>query len=457
MNILVIDDDASLRHTLRVSLEVLGHQAFEARDGAQALELLGRRPFEMSFLDLRLAQEQGLDLLPILLRMAPGLHVIIVTAYATIETAVEAMRRGAFDYLPKPFTPDQLRVLLERIDRLRRLQSQVADLEEQVRWVVPEVDLQTSEPGMRQALDLAFKTASSEATILLRGESGTGKGVLARAIHARSPRSAGPFVTIHCPSLSAELLESELFGHVQGAFTGAVRDTIGKVAVAEGGTLLLDEIGDLPLALQPKLLRLLQEKCYERVGETQTRAGNVRVMATTNRDLEAQIAAGSFREDLFYRLNVIEVLLPPLRQRAADILPLAEHLLRFFARQNAKAIAGFSEPVREALLRYPWPGNIRELRNAVERGVILASGSLVELNDLPSQIAAPGRRRSSRRNRPPSNRSKPIISGECLPRRQPSKKPPPGWASMQARFTGNVKDMDYERALIRTPQLKPVP
>ena len=242
--------------------------------------------------------------------------MVIVTAYATIETAVEAMRRGAFDYLPKPFTPDQLRVVLDRIARMRRLQSQVDELEEQVRSVVPEVDLQTSEPKMREALDVAFKTAASEATILLRGESGTGKGVLARAIHARSQRAAGPFVTVHCPSLSAELLESELFGHVQGAFTGAVRDTVGKVAVAEGGTLFLDEIGDLPLALQPKLLRLLQERCYERVGETQTRASNVRVLAATNRNLEAEIAAGRFREDLFYRLNVIEVTLPPLAPAA---------------------------------------------------------------------------------------------------------------------------------------------
>ncbi len=389
MNILVIDDDTSLRRTLRTSLEVLGHQAAEARDGAQALEYLGRQPFEMALLDLRLDQEQGLDLLPRLLARAPGLHVVIVTAYATIETAVEAMRRGAFDYLPKPFTPDQLRVVIDRIARVRRLQSQVDELEEQVRAVVPEVDLQTSETKMREALDVAFKTAASEATILLRGESGTGKGVLARAIHARSQRAAGPFVTIHCPSLSAELLESELFGHVQGAFTGAVRDTIGKVSVADGGTLLLDEIGDLPLGLQPKLLRLLQERCYERVGEARTRASHVRVIAASNHNLEAAMTAGRFREDLFYRLNVIEVTLPSLRERPADILPLAEHLLRFFARQTGKAISGFAEPVREALLRYPWPGNIRELRNAIERGAILASGPLIELDHLPSQIGSP--------------------------------------------------------------------
>ena len=386
MKILVIDDDASLRRTLRMSLEVLGHQALEAHDGIQALDLLSYRSFEVALLDLRLAQEQGLDLLPRLLGLAPGLPVVVMTAYATIETAVEAMRRGALDYLPKPFTPDQLRVVLDRIARMRQLQSQVKDLEEQVRSVVPEVDVRTCEPKMREALDMAFKTAASEATILLRGESGTGKGVLARAIHARSSRASGPLVTVHCPSLSAELLESELFGHVQGAFTGAIRDTIGKVAIAEGGTLLLDEVGDLPLPLQPKLLRLLQEKCYERVGEPRTRASNVRIITATNHNLEAEIAVGQFREDLFYRLNVIEVTVPPLRARPGDIRPLAEHLLRFFARQNGKAVKGFAGPAREALVRYPWPGNVRELRNAIERGVILASGAVVELGDLPSQI-----------------------------------------------------------------------
>jgi NtrC-family two-component system response regulator AlgB len=389
MNILVIDDDTTLRRTLHTSLESFGHEAAEARDGHQALEALGRRPFDAALLDLRLAEEEGLDLLPRLLALAPGLHVVIVTAYATIETAVEAMRRGAFDYLPKPFTPDQLRLVLERIARMRRLQSQVDELEERVRSVVPEVDLQTAEPKMREALELAFKTAVSEATILLRGESGTGKGVLAQAIHARSPRAAGPFVTVHCPSLSAELLESELFGHVQGAFTGAIRDTVGKASMAEGGTLFLDEIGDLPLALQPKLLRLLQERCYERVGEARTRASNIRILAATNHALEDEITAGRFREDLFYRLNVIEVTLPPLRERAADILPLAQHLLGFFARQSGKAISGFAEPAREAILRYSWPGNIRELRNVVERGVILAAGPLVELQQLPAQVGSP--------------------------------------------------------------------
>jgi two-component system, NtrC family, response regulator AlgB len=386
MNVLLIDDDPGLRKTLRLTLEALGHRVTEAADGGQAHEMLGQRLFDVALLDLRLGREKGLELLPTLLRLAPGLAVVVMTAYATIETAVEAIRSGAVDYLPKPFTPNQLRLVLDRLHQLRRLQSHVAELEEQVRSVIPEADLQTQEAGMQQVLAVAFKAAPSEATLLLRGESGTGKGVLARAIHARSPRAAAPFVTVHCPSLSAELLESELFGHVAGAFTGAVRDTFGKVAAAEGGTLFLDEVGDLPLALQPKLLRLLQEKRYERVGETKTRVSDSRVIAATNRNLETLVAAGKFRDDLLYRLNVIELTLPPLRQRPADVLPLAEHLLAFFCRQANKPLGGFSEEACAALGRYPWPGNVRELRNALERAVILAVDPTIGLADLPAQL-----------------------------------------------------------------------
>jgi NtrC-family two-component system response regulator AlgB len=388
MNLLVIDDDPPLRKSLRLVLEAMGHHATEAGQGDQARDLLGHRFFDAAFLDVRLAHEHGLELLTALLRLAPGLPVVVMTAYATIETAVDAMRRGAFDYLPKPFTPDQVRLVLDRATRLRRLQSHVEELEDQVRSVVPEADLQTTAPAMRQALDLAFRAAPTEATILLRGESGTGKGVLARAVHARSGRAAAPFLTVHCPSLSAELLESELFGHARGAFTGAVQDTVGKVAVAEGGTLFLDEVGDLPLPLQPKLLRLLQERRYERVGETRTQAADVRVLAATNRNLESAIAAGKFREDLLYRLQVIEVVMPPLRERTADILPLAEHLLRFFARESGKHFFGFTREAEATLLRYPWPGNVRELRNTVERGVILAAGDRVDVADLPAQLGS---------------------------------------------------------------------
>jgi NtrC-family two-component system response regulator AlgB len=262
-------------------------------------------------------------------------------------------------------------------------------LREQVRAAVPDVDLTTEEPAVRAVLDVAVRVAPTEVAVLLRGESGTGKGVLARTIHARSKRADRPFATVHCPSLSNELLESELFGHARGAFTGAVESTEGKVAAAEGGTLFLDEIGDLPLSLQPKLLRFLQEKTYERVGETKTRTGDVRILAATNRNLESDVAAGRFREDLLYRLNVIELTLPPLRERRRDLPNVAEHLLRFFARQSRKEVRRFSPEALAAIHRHPWPGNLRELRNAIERGVILTTDDEVGLAHLPVQIGQP--------------------------------------------------------------------
>jgi NtrC-family two-component system response regulator AlgB len=388
MDVLVIDDETSLRRTLRTTLESMGHAVAEAASGEQARRCLEKQAFDVALLDLRLGREQGLDLLAALLRQAPTLAVVVMTAYASVDSAVEAMRRGAFDYLPKPFTPGELRLVLDRFSRVRDLQSQVATLREQVRDAAPDADLETHEPAVRQALDVAFQVAASDATVLLRGESGTGKGMLARAMHERSPRSGGPFITVHCPSLSAELLESELFGHARGAFTGAVQETEGKVAAAAGGTLFLDEVGDLPLALQPKLLRLLQDRCYERVGEARTRSADVRIVAATNHDLVAEIAAGRFREDLFYRLNVIEIDLPPLRQRPADVLPLARHLLRFFARISGKNVTGFTPEAEAALQRHTWPGNVRELRNAVERGVILAKGTEVDRVHLPAQVGS---------------------------------------------------------------------
>jgi NtrC-family two-component system response regulator AlgB len=389
MDILLIDDEASLRRTLRATLESMGHAVVEAGGGEQARRCMEDRTYDIAFLDLRLGRESGLDLLPVLLRQSPAIAVVVVTAYASVDSAVEAMRRGAFDYLPKPFTPGQLRVVLDRWSQVRKLRSRVADLEAQVRAAAPEADLETEEPPMRAALDVAFQVAPTEATLLLRGESGTGKGVLARAVHDRSPRAAGPFVTVACPSLSGELLQSELFGHARGAFTGAVQETEGKVAAAEGGTLFLDEVGDLPPALQPKLLRLLQDRCYERVGESRTRAADVRILAATNHDLQAEVAAGRFREDLFYRLNVVEVELPPLRRRGRDILPLARHLLAHFAHQAGKAVTGFTPEAEAALLRHTWPGNVRELRNAVERGMILSRGPLIDVAQLPAQVGSP--------------------------------------------------------------------
>lgn len=383
MTVLVIDDEPTIRRALRVALEAAGHAVVEAGTGAAAKRQVEDHAVEVAFLDLRLGRDDGLSLLPDLLAASPGLGVIVITAHATIGSAVEAMRSGAFDYLPKPFTPDQIRVALDRWRTVRGLRDEVNQLREQVKRASPDADLTTAEPAMRAQLDVAFRVAPTDATLLIRGESGTGKGVLARAVHEKSSRAAKPFAVVHCPSLSAELLESDLFGHAKGAFTGAFATTEGKVSAADGGTLFLDEIGDLPLPLQPKLLRFLQDRQYERVGEAKTRTADVRLIAATNRPLEAEVKAGRFREDLLYRLNVIEVTLPPLRDRPKDVLPAAERLLAGFAARMGKAVSGFTPEAKEAIRRHPWPGNLRELRNAVERGVILG-GAAVGVEHLPA-------------------------------------------------------------------------
>jgi NtrC-family two-component system response regulator AlgB len=393
MNVLVVDDEASLRRTLRLTLQSLGHHAVETADGNAALAALktatGADRFDLLFLDVRLARESGLDLLPRLQTASPKTGIVVMTAFAGIDTAVEAMRRGAFDYLPKPFTPEQLRLLFDRWKERQGLHSELRHLREQVRANQPETDLHSEVPAMQAALDVAYRVAASEAAVLIRGESGTGKGVLARAIHGQSLRNARSLVTVHCPSLSAELLESELFGHARGAFTGAVEATEGKVAAADGGTLFLDEVGDLPLALQPKLLRFLQDKSYERVGETRTRTADVRIVAATNRPLEAEVRAGRFREDLLYRLNVIEITLPPLRERRADLPRLARHLLAFFAKQSGKNVDDFTPEAMTAIEKHSWPGNLRELRNVIERAVILTQEKAIGLALLPSQVGSP--------------------------------------------------------------------
>ncbi|MDR3636307.1 MAG: sigma-54 dependent transcriptional regulator [Isosphaeraceae bacterium] len=386
MRSLIVDDEPNIRRTLRVALEAMGQTVEEASSAAEALRTLEHQPCDAALVDLRLGQESGLELLDALLEQSPRMAVIIITAYASFDSAVDAMRRGAFDYLPKPFTPSQVRAVFERVARVRGLRDRIADLEEQVKSEVPEADLVGRDPEVGRVYDIARRVAPSDAAVLIRGENGVGKGVLAHALHGWSQRAAGPFVTVSCPSLSADLLESDLFGHARGAFTGAVRDTAGKVAAAQGGTLFLDEVGDLPLPLQPKLLRFLQERKYERVGETKTRLADVRIVAATNHDLEAAVAANTFREDLLYRLNVVELTLPPLRLRS-DILPLAEHLLRFFSQQMGRRLEGFTPEARDALSRHAWPGNLRELRNAIERAAILAAGPEIGLADLPDRIA----------------------------------------------------------------------
>jgi two-component system, NtrC family, response regulator AlgB len=377
LDILLVDDEPNIRRTMTLHLAGRGHRVRAAASAGEAAAAVGERSFDVAFVDLRLGTESGLDLIPRLLAATPGLKVVVITAYASVETAVEAMRRGAADYLEKPFTPAQIDLTLEKVTALSRLERKVQALEGNLAQDDPEIELESQSPAMQAALALARQAAPGDARVLLRGESGTGKGVVARAIHAWSPRRDRPFVTISCPALPAELIESELFGHVRGAFTGAGRDNPGRVAVAEGGTLLLDEIGDLPLPLQPKLLRFIQDREYERVGDPTPRHADVRILAATNQDLEAAVAAGRFRGDLLYRLNVLIIELPPLRERREDILPLARRFLAFFGRGYGKAGLRLTPEAERALLAHAWPGNVRELLSAVERATMLAPGSEV--------------------------------------------------------------------------------
>ncbi len=388
LSVLVADDERNIRTTLEMCLEDLGCTVKVAGSAEAALKALEREHFDLAFLDLRLGEANGLDVLPQMLSRSPSIDVVIITAYAAVETAVEAMKRGAIDYLPKPFTPAQVRHVARQVADRRRLLTRVSALESALAREVPEVDLATQSAAMHAALDLVRRAAGSDAPVLLRGESGTGKGVLALALHEQSARHGRPFVTVNCPTLTDELLASELFGHARGAFTGAVRDQAGRVEAAEGGTLFLDEIGEISPALQAKLLRFLQHKQFERIGETTTRRADVRVVAATNRDLEADVAAGRFREDLLFRLNVIEVRIPSLRERTEDIPELAARFLAFFARGTGRAAPSLTAEAGTALVEYAWPGNLRELRNAMERAVILWPGPTIGTEGLPERIAA---------------------------------------------------------------------
>ncbi len=377
LNILVVDDETNIRKTLSLCLESEGHRAVAVSNFQDALSEASQRSFDAAFVDLRLGTTDGMDLIPRLLASTPWLKIIVITAYASIETAVEAMRRGAADYIPKPFTPAQVKMAVNKAAEVRSLEHKLANLQEELAGSQHGIDFSSANPQMQKVLHLARQVASADATVLLRGESGTGKTVLARQIHYWSRRAGKPLGIISCPTLTAELLESELFGHAKGAFTGAVRDQPGRIAACEGGTLLLDEISELPLSVQPKLLRFLQDREYERMGENRSRKADVRIISASNVDLEEAIQTGRFREDLLYRLNVIQIEIPALREHPEDIVPVAERLLAFFGRKYHRRLVGFTEDAAKALAEYSWPGNLRELRNAIERAAILSKSDRI--------------------------------------------------------------------------------
>jgi NtrC-family two-component system response regulator AlgB len=387
LQILIVDDEPNIRKTLSYCLTAEGHSVITASNPSDAIQQASRHSFDMAFIDLKLGNESGMDLIPALISQSAWLKIVVITAHASIESAVEAMRRGASDYITKPFTPEQVRLITRQIAKIRELEAEISTLKESMQSLEPENLFQSKSANMQRLIETARKAADSEAIILLQGESGTGKSILARAIHQWSKRVGKPMATVNCPAVPSELLESELFGHAKGAFTGAVKDNPGRIAACEGGTLFLDEIGDMAPAIQAKLLRFIQDKEYERLGESQLRKADVRILAASNIDLSKRVASGNFREDLFYRLNVITLQMPPLRERPEDILTLATSFLAYFCQVNHKKIRGFSSDTERLLVNYNWPGNVRELRNTIERAVILGSNPLIEKTDLPGSIS----------------------------------------------------------------------
>lgn len=379
---LIVDDDPGVRQSMRLCLEADAARVMGVATSAGALEAVDRGSFDVVFLDLWLQSESGLTVLPEIIRRQPGIGVVVITAFASFETAVEAMRLGAVDYLPKPFTPEQVRHAARRVVAASVLRRQISELQERLDESEGEATFDTRSPAFAAFLQTVSRAAASDSVVLLRGESGTGKTVLARWIREHSRRANRPFVTVHCPMLSSDLMSSTLFGHKKGAFTGAVSDAVGKVEAAEGGTLLLDEVADLTPDAQARLLRFLHDRRYERLGESVERKADVRLIAASNKSLEDEVKVGRFREDLFFRLNVIALTVPPLRERREDILPLALHYLRFFEPRQGRSHLFFSKRCEEGIANYGWPGNLRELRNAVERAVILSPASVLELQDL---------------------------------------------------------------------------
>ena len=391
LRIVIVDDEPAQRELIGGFLTKQGHEVFAAGSGAEALAHARDRQVDLLLSDCRMPGMSGPDLLKKIKAVNPEIPLILMTAYGTVETAVQAMKDGAADYLTKPLDLEELLVRVGRVTEQARLRSEVRELQRQL---IERHRLEgiIGESGrMQEVLALVTRVAPSDATVLIRGESGIGKELIARAIHFNSRRAAGPLVSLNCAALPEQLLESELFGHERGAFTGAVAQRKGRFEQADGGTIFLDEIGDLSPTLQVKLLRVLQEREFERVGGNKTLSVDVRVLAATHRDLEQAMRDGTFREDLYYRLNVVTIQIPPLRDRREDIPLLLDHFLRKFAEKNRRDVTGLTAAARDAFLKYDYPGNIRELENLVERAVLLCRGRVIDLEDLPAAVR-PGER-----------------------------------------------------------------
>jgi len=384
--ILVVDDDPGHRTTLETIIKSWGYQVQTAADGAGAVEQVKQRPFDLILMDVRMTVMSGLEALKRIKQYNPAIPILIMTAYSSVESAVEALKAGAYDYLTKPLDFEVLKLSMERAREHVGLKEENRALKEKLRSDFDLKNIIGKSRPMKELLEMVAMIAPSEATVLITGESGTGKELIAKAIHFNSPRKDQPLVIVNCAALTETLLESELFGHEKGAFTGADRRREGRFAQANRGTIFLDEIGEMSALMQAKLLRVIQEREIQRVGSDNTVKVDVRILAATNRKLEADVADGKFREGLYYRLNVVTVNVPPLRERPDDVPLLAQHFLGKYAEKNRKPVKGFTPVAMDILLKYDWPGNVRELENAVERSVILLNGDYISERQLPLNI-----------------------------------------------------------------------
>ena len=382
-SILLIDDDESLRRVMEFSLAEAGYAVSAVPGGEEGLRLFEKNSFDAVVTDITMRGMGGMEVLKRVQERDARVPVIIITAYGTIESAVEAMKQGAFDYVTKPFNRDELRLILERALRMRRLEHENVELRAEIRDRHRFEGMIGNSEKVRSVMDMAGRVAASDASVLITGESGTGKELLAKGVHYNSPRADGPFVAVNCAAIPETLIESELFGHVKGAFTGAVRDKEGKFELAGGGTLFLDEIGELRIDLQAKILRALQEKTVDRVGGSRPVPVDVRVIAATNRDIERAVKDGKFREDIYYRLSVITLHMPPLRERKEDIPLLVEYFLKKY---NPSVEVALEPEALAALMAYGWPGNVRELENAIERASVLRRGNVISRSELPDKL-----------------------------------------------------------------------